>query len=258
MKKAILYDGDGVIFDTWPIALEIWIALAKEFCLPIETDCAIEENLRKSWGFPGHKMISLVFPGKDPDEIFEKWRKRERKIVGKKSLPLIEGAEKTILYFKERGIPQGIVTNRDSFYFRKHFGNIPILEKFDFIQSYKRERSIFKEIWIALAKKEKRIHANHLESPFFKPNPRVFEKPCEYLNGLNIRKAEMVYLGDTFVDREASAGAKIDFLGMKTGPLNRDDLWPKETITLSSIADLPEWFEKQKESAKISSENLSE
>jgi len=243
LKKAILYDGDGVIFDTWPIALEIWITLAKEFCLPIETDCAIEENLRKNWGYPGHKMVSLVFPGKNPDEIYEEWRKREREIVGKKSLPLMKEAEKTILYFKEREIPQGIVTNRDSFYFRKHFGGIPILEKFDFIQSYKPKRSMFREILIRLAKKEKRIHANHLESPFFKPDPRVFEKPCEYLNGFDIEKAEMVYLGDTFVDRIASVGAGIDFIGVKSGPLNRDDLWPERTTTLASIADLPAWFE---------------
>ncbi len=70
-----------------------------------------------------------------------------------------------------------------------------------------------------------------------KPDPEGIEKA---LAATGRTAAEAVFVGDTVIDAEAAANARIAFVGVLTGETRRDelDLW-RHVAILESVADLP-------------------
>jgi phosphoglycolate phosphatase len=55
------------------------------------------------------------------------------------------------------------------------------------------------------------------DTPFHKPDPRVFKPALEWLDEQQIRPSEVIYIGDGLHDMRAAVGAGFSFLGVETG-----------------------------------------
>lgn len=235
--KAVLFDFDGVILDSWPIALKA----LKKFSL--EMNCPMSEKdeirIRKNWGHPGKKIMEILFPDKDENfrqDFYEKWLAEEKNVF-KNGLPLINGVKETLLFLKSKRIICGLITNRGARLFVPIQEKENFLEKFDFIQTF--------------GKTERPLHQNHFISDFPKPDPRVFDKPIGFLKEKGISPKETIFIEDSLISIKSAKKRKILFLGVNTGPIDTVEKWQKwgklkpENV-LPSIAKLPEWLKKQK------------
>jgi len=234
--KAVLLDFDGVILDSWPIALEKLRKFSNEMNHPLsESD---EIKIRKNWGHPGKKLLEILFPKMDESfrqEFYKRWVREEKKVF-KEILPLISETKETLNFLNNNGIVCGLITNRGVHLFLPIQERENILEKFDFIQTF--------------GKTDSALHKNHLISDFPKPDPKVFDKPLKFLKERGISPKKTIFLEDSLISIKATRKRKIRFMGVCTGPIDTPKKWQKwgkvkPKDVLNSIADLPEWLEKQ-------------
>jgi phosphoglycolate phosphatase-like HAD superfamily hydrolase len=76
------------------------------------------------------------------------------------------------------------------------------------------------------------------ESPFHKPDPRVFDQAIRWLAGLNIRPDEALYIGDSLYDFAAAGGAGFKFLGVETGLITAAQFRENGASSIPSIGCL--------------------
>ncbi len=87
------------------------------------------------------------------------------------------------------------------------------------------------------------------ESEYHKPDPRVFDMLIALLQERNIRKREILYIGDSLLDFYAAHYAHLQFKAVLTGSTNREQFQTAglsaEDI-LNSIVELPRklWHER--------------
>lgn len=233
--KAVFIDFDGVILDSWPIALEKLKKFSNEMGCPMTK--ADEILIRKNWGHPGKKILEILFPDKDGgfrQEFYQKWV-NEEKDVFQRNLPLINGVEEVLSLLNAKGIITGLITNRGVFLFLPVSEKENILKKFTFIQTFGKTDSV--------------LHENHLISDFPKPDPRALDKPLKFLKERGIYPKETIFLEDSLISAKTARKRKIRFIGVCTGPVDTPEKWKKwgevkPKDVLNSIADLPEWLEK--------------
>ncbi len=243
-KIAMVFDGDGVVFDTWPTAYLVWKTLSRK--LEPKTDNKITEaTLRLYWGLPGPLLVSKIFPGYDIEFVLKEWKKIELKIRKGQDIQWMKGAKEMLAALKQRGIYRGLLTNRVAENLREKFPGMSFEEYFDFIQTWRRPIAWPKRLEFWLFKRLRPMHRLHLESPFHKPNPRVFNPIMALLAERNIDKQSLYFVGDTLTDYNAAKGGGVNFCGVKTGPLNHELLWPRGTLVINSVADIPKqnWWE---------------
>lgn len=58
---------------------------------------------------------------------------------------------------------------------------------------------------------------------FHKPDPRVFEKVMALASILEIKKEQILYVGDTLIDYEAAILAGINFVGITSGATTKEE-----------------------------------
>ncbi len=233
----MFFDFDGVVLNSWPIALEKLRKFSQEMGCPITK--ADETKIRKNWGHPGKKILEILFPDKDDDfrqEFYKKWVDEEKNVF-QKNLPLINGIEETLNFLNAKGIITGLITNRGVFLFLPVSEKENILKKFTFIQTF--------------GKTDSTLHENHLISDFPKPDPRAFDKPLKFLKEKGISPKETIFLEDSLISIKPTQKRGIRFIGVCTGPIDTPEKWKKwgkvkPKDVLNSVADLPNWLKNQK------------
>jgi phosphoglycolate phosphatase-like HAD superfamily hydrolase len=149
-----------------------------------------DEMLHKTWGKPLSTMIDLMYQSADTTErIMDVLYKTDQEFP---KVPFV-GAADALLTLLDAGIHVGIVTSAPTRVamadlVRHHFPVEKLL-------------CVLGEDAVVAAK----------------PDPRVFDTPKALLQHLDIGTAEMVYVGDSFVDLQAASGATIDFIAVTTG-----------------------------------------
>lgn len=239
--KAVLLDFDGVILDSWPIAINLIKYFADKFGWPISE--ADEEKIRKNWGHRGEKIFKLAFSGKNKDfyqEFYKKWINKEREILESeksfhKNMPIIEGVIEALCFLKKKGMICGLITNRSANLFPSSPEINKVLEKLDFIQT--------------VDAGEIQLHKNHLISNFFKPDIGAFDCSIKYLKKKGIKPEEITLVEDSLISINPVKGRGLIFVGVCSGPIDTTEKWQewgklKPKNILNSIADLPEWLEK--------------
>lgn len=76
------------------------------------------------------------------------------------------------------------------------------------------------------------------DTPYHKPDPRVFEPAIDWLAKQQIRPDEVVYIGDGLHDMRAAIGAGFNFLGVETGLVTAEQFKAENVKSIPSIGDL--------------------
>jgi len=76
------------------------------------------------------------------------------------------------------------------------------------------------------------------DTPYHKPDSRVFEPALAWLTDRNIRPDEVLYVGDSLYDLQAAAGAGFNFLGVETGLVTAGEFKDKNVKSIPGIGEL--------------------
>ncbi len=76
------------------------------------------------------------------------------------------------------------------------------------------------------------------DTPYHKPDPRVFEPALEWLTQQGLEPNEVIYIGDGLHDMKAAVGAGFNFLGVETGLVTADEFKAEGAVSVRAIADL--------------------
>ncbi len=189
----VLFDFDGTLDNSTRSTINYIIAKMKRLHLHPPS----HDFIRRLWGKPYKDVMSEVrwhchWSEEGLQKYFDDISPVEEKISP------FPGIDNLIFTLYEKGIVLGIISNRgDSL--------SSIIERCNINPSY------FAVI------------QNLKGCDFHKPDPRVFEKAIELGNILEIKKEQILYVGDTLIDYEASMKAGIRFVGITSGATTKEE-----------------------------------
>ncbi|RPH52150.1 MAG: HAD family hydrolase [Planctomycetota bacterium] len=174
MHRAILFDLDGVLVDTY----EVWFQLLNEVALRQGYPAIDAEAYRKSWGQGIEVDVSLYYKRHTVEQIRDEYGRYYGDFLH--HLKVIEGAEKTL---KSIGLPKAVITNSPKGLAQRALS----LAKLD---------SYFATV------------VGCDEVPRSKPAPDGILKACERLG---VAPSETVMIGDSRFDEGAAKAAGTGF-----------------------------------------------
>ena len=198
--KVVIFDFDDTLVESRPFKFAHHKAVAKKFYNIELTDKDISEQ----WGKPLNTVIDNLYKSSDTIENMHKALISVRDDFLKKEY---DGSVETVNTLLENKIKIGVLSATNRKYIEEDLKrlNFP-LENFFVIQGAD-------------------------ETSVHKPSGKVFDKIFEKLgllvDGENIKKEEIVYVGDSLDDYMASADAGIDFIGITTGLYSETDFATK-------------------------------
>ena len=179
-KKLVLFDLDGVLFDTKKNMKYSWDLTSKRFDLKVPF-----KNYHQFIGRPFRDLLRLLKIKKNFSSIEKSFSDISKK--NHQKIKIYPNVREVLSYLKKKNIKIGIVTSKDKFRTKK------ILQKFN--------------IKIKLVQcPEKGVKG--------KPHPGQINK---ILKNTTVGRNNCVYIGDAKVDQLAAKAVKIDFLFAKYG-----------------------------------------
>ncbi|MAE42922.1 hypothetical protein CMO93_04065 [Candidatus Woesearchaeota archaeon] len=181
--KAILFDLDGVIIDSFEAWFSVFNQLRKKYNLK---EISKEEFRKKVWGGSVERDAKEFFNNLDPKVL----KKEYEKLMGKnaKKTKLNGDAEKVLKAIKHKKFKIGLVTNSPGSIVNKILNFHKIDKYFDVV-----------------------ITADDVEKA--KPYPDPILKACEKLK---VMPDEIMYVGDTKIDYKAGKSAGAFVVGLNT------------------------------------------
>ncbi len=200
--KAIVFDIDDTLVQT--IGCK-WLALkstAKKYYNLKVTD----QQLKKFWGMPFQTMLTGVFSHVDKFETI-----KERYIEHSKQFPMRAqpGAVSAIGKLKKKYLIAALTSSSRSVILKDLEDSKFNLKDFYFIQTSE-------------------------DTPFHKPDPKVFEPVLAKLKKLNILPKNILYVGDAVRDFEAASKAGFHFIAVTSGLTSKNE-FEKSVVAKKNI-----------------------
>lgn len=128
-NKAVLFDMDGVIFDSERAVLAVWRELAAELDLPgigeVFLQC-VGTNKRRT-----EEILLAAYPGLDFRAFDGEVRRRFRARYDGGRLPVKPGTEQILRALRERSVPLALASSTDSAVVRRELEEAGLLRYFD-------------------------------------------------------------------------------------------------------------------------------
>ncbi len=188
--NTIVFDCDGVMFQTGELNRKYYNTLLEKFELPEMSD----EQFEFVKMHTADDCIAHIFSDKDVDkELLEKERKKLSYRDFVPYMEMTEGLLSVLDFFKERNCNTAIATNRSNT-MDLVMQTFNLEKRFDIV-----------------------VTASDVENP--KPHPEQLLKIKSFFN----RESEnMVYIGDSILDQQAALGAGIIFIAFGNKKLKAD------------------------------------
>jgi phosphoglycolate phosphatase len=214
LVKKIVFDCDGVLIDSVSYGIEDVQLVARSFGCRIPD----EQELIACWGLIFKEFLEKCMPGISLEMYLER-----RKEIGRDKFlpPRIEGARRTLALLASK-YPLSLISNRE------------ILTLTQILEGHEFKMDLFRFIQSAS------------DTKHHKPDPRVFAKLLKIFSAEGIFKEDILYIGDHLVDRDASIGAGLNFIGVLSGGLTTREEFLRAGVSpehiLESIRDVPEFL----------------
>lgn len=211
--EAVIFDGDGVIFDDIGIRDEIRRRLKEHFHLEREIE---------SCGYEVMAVLSrLGFSREFAAAYLQMWERFETE-CGVRVFPGVNGLLREL---RQKEIVLGIVTNRRvSFHNLRIFGNSGLeLNLLDFFIMQSGQANSFFEVW--QPGYQSYWHPIYRISEFPKPDHRSVEPALGQLKRLKNFPESVWYVGDSLVDLEFAKGNHFNFVGVLSGAVTDPEFW---------------------------------
>lgn len=204
--KVVFFDHDDTLVGTMGPKWEQHKHVARTFYGKELTDDEIKEH----WGKPLTELMCLLYGTDDIDQAMVHTKATHENFPKE----LFAVTVPTLRHLKAEGKLIGIITATTHFSFN-HDLNLHEIPKslLDYTQTSD-------------------------DTPYHKPDPRVFEPALEWLTGRNIHPNEVVYIGDSLYDLQAALGAGFNFLGVETGLVTAEEFKGKNVKSISGIGEL--------------------
>lgn len=217
--RAVILDFDGVVSDSFHEGLR----RIRNLCAAFEVTFtpAQRKKLTQLWGLPGKALLmqGLDISAGMADQLYPAWERLDLA----DPVPLVPGAKETLFWLRRNNFASCLLTSRN----RESIENI--FEKIDLMREFT-------------------VISTRQESPFSKPDPRVFEYVLGELKlKLEIDKDKCIFAGDTPADIGAGKAIGIETVLTQTGPYllrHASELPIPLSNVLNSIYDLPLWIEE--------------
>jgi phosphoglycolate phosphatase-like HAD superfamily hydrolase len=204
--KAVFFDHDDTLVGTIEAKWRQHKHVAKTYYGKELTDAELQQH----WGKPLSELACLLYDTDDADTAMANI------IATHEAYPkeLFAATVPTLTHLHAAGKLIGIVTatSRFSFEHDLELHGVP-QEVIDYTQTAD-------------------------DTPFHKPDPRVFEPAKAWLAEQNVQPDEVLYIGDGLHDMKAAVAAGFNFLGVQTGLVTADEFTAAEAMSIQSIAEL--------------------
>lgn len=191
MVKKICFDFDGVLVDSFEQGVSQTQIMARYLGYPVPT----KDEIGQAWGLVWQEYARKLLPGIQPQDYLDAYRScgLEDQVA-----PAVAGAQSTIGRLKKE-YKLSLISNREGTSLRKLFASAGFKSRdFMYIQTAS-------------------------DTCFHKPDSRVFEKVLSLAKDNKIQEEEILYVGDTLVDYEATKKTKIQFCAVLSGTGTQDD-----------------------------------
>lgn len=204
--KVVLFDHDDTLVGTIGAKWAEHKFIAKTYYGKDLTD----DEIRPHWGKPLEELMCLLY-GTDDIEQATLHNKKHHTEYEKE---LFTATIPTLRQLKTAGRKTGIVTATSRFSFEHDLDihQIP-RELLDFTQTAD-------------------------DTPYHKPDPRVFEPALDWLKKLKVQPDEVLYIGDSLNDMKAAIGAGFNFLGVETGLVTSDQFELAQAKSIRTLEEL--------------------
>lgn len=204
--KAVLFDHDDTLVGTIGTKWKHHKYVAKKYYGKELTD----DEIKPHWGKPLGELVCLLY-GTDNMAQAMAYNTATHEVFPKK---LFAAAIPTLRHLKNEGKIIGIITATSRFSFEHDLTshNFP-REIIDYTQTAD-------------------------DTPYHKPDPRVFGPAISWLIEQNIEPSEVMYIGDGLHDMKAAVDAGFNFLGVQTGLVTADEFTAAKAISIKSVAEL--------------------
>ena len=213
MYKAVVFDMDGVIFDSEKLIIDIWVELGKEHNIP-----GIEETVHKCLGVnaAGTKEIFREAYGEDfpYDEYTAEKSRRFHAMADGGELPMKPGVVELLSFLKENGCIIGLASSTREASVRQELTDAGII-------------CYFKELTCGdMLKKSK-------------PEPDIYLMACEKLG---IKPEEAIAIEDSFngIRSAYAAGMTPIMVPDIIGP--DEEMQEKSHRIFASLLEVKEWL----------------
>ena len=132
MKKAAIFDMDGLMFDTERLYQESWMALAAEFgqtpnpAFPTAVAGTAGEGMRR--------VVNTYYPAVDPEAFIAACFERVRSIT-KTHLPEKPGLRPLLELFRERGVRMAVASSSEEDIIRRNLATAGVTGYFEVVVS---------------------------------------------------------------------------------------------------------------------------
>lgn len=205
--KAVLFDGDGTLIDTWKWAVMYHQIVAKKMGWQIPS----KEQIAQVWGLEWRIFLDRLWPGMTEEIFLPAYEKHK---PPRPKIQPVAGALELIELLSSQ-VYLALLTNRDPKTLFKYLSEAGFDEKmFHLIQSLENGQPA-------------------------KPDPKFFDKVIADMAKCDIKPKQAIYVGDSPYDHQATYGTGIRFKAVLTGCGTREiflDLGVPEDDILESVS----------------------
>jgi HAD superfamily hydrolase (TIGR01549 family) len=204
--RAVLYDHNDTLVETFGSKIPQFQFAAREW---YGKDLK-EEEIRANWGGPFKQLCGILFETDDIELAYQ----RVMTIHHNYPQRVFPDTIQTLQRVHSMAIMQGVVTSttRESFSYDAENQGLP-LNLFEHVQTQE-------------------------DTPFHKPDPRVFDPSLEFLETYGITPEEVTYVGDALSDFEAAQAVGFNFIGVEQGIVTAEEFRAAGAFSVSSLSKI--------------------